>query len=161
MKHIDHLPRLRRCVAITQYRGLTLIEIIIGLLLAISCIIGITAIYAQQQHSLRKSGLHATAEDLSQQMAALIRNEKDKSASFETGLGHACNIAQSIPDVENEVACWQDDVARELSNGSARIMLDNSTTPAQYVITISWTDPRSGTASYVQRVATSDQASNR
>ncbi len=133
-------------------RGLTLIETIIGLLLMAGCVIGIAAIYAQHEHSLHGGYLHATAAELSERMAALIRNEKDKSASFETGLGHACNSSQSIPDVENEVACWQDDVARELSNGTARITLDGSTVPAQYIITISWTDPRTGTASYVQRV---------
>jgi hypothetical protein len=117
-----------------------------------SCVIGIAAIYAQRNHGLRGGKLHAIAAQLSDHMAALIRSEKGQNAVFETGLGHSCNVSQSLPDIDNEVACWQDDVARDLSNGSARIVLDNSTVPAQYIITISWTDPRSGTASYVQRV---------
>jgi len=117
-----------------------------------SCFFGIAAIYAQHDHRPSGGGLHATAAELGEQMASIVRNEKDASTNFETGLGHTCNSAQAIPDVDNEVACWQDDVARALSNGAARIVLDSSTVPAQYVITISWTDPRAGTASYVQRV---------
>ena len=140
-------------------KKLTLIEVIIGALLMATCVIVIAAIYAQRTHDLRGGKLHATAAELSDQMATLIRGEKNNSAIFETGLGHACNVAQALPDIENEVACWQEDVARELSNGSARIVLDNSTVPAQYIITISWTDPRSGTASYVQRVSVPDVAS--
>ena len=129
----------------------SLIEAIIGLVLMASCFFGIAAIYAQRDHRIGGS-LHATAAGLSDQMAAIIRNETDTAANFETGLGHTCNSAQSIPDVDNEVACWQDDVARELSNGNARIVLDTSIVPPQYIITISWTDARTGTASYVQRV---------
>lgn len=134
-------------------RKLTMGQIVGGLTLLAVCTIGIAAIYARHNHSLRGGRLHATAAELSDQMAAMIRDPKNAAASFETGLGHTCNTAQSIPDVENDVACWQDDVAHELSNGSARIVLDTSTVPAQYIITISWTDPRTGTASYVQRVS--------
>jgi len=133
-------------------RKVTLVEAVIGLLLMASCVMGIIAIYSRHNQNLRGGSLHATAAQLSDQMVLLIRDRNNAGASFETGLGHTCNTAQSIPDVENEVACWQDDVAHELSNGNARIVLDTSTVPSQYVITISWTDPRSGTASYVQRV---------
>ncbi|MES1196936.1 MAG: hypothetical protein ABUL58_08325 [Steroidobacter sp.] len=153
MKYID---RIRQLIVTRRQSSkghrLSLIEIIIGLVLMSSCFFGIAAIYAQHDHRLGGGGPHATAAELSEQMAGIIRNEKDASASFETGLGHTCNNAESIPDIDNEVACWQDDVAKGLSNGNARIVLDNSTVPAQYVITISWTDPRTGTASYVQRV---------
>lgn len=127
----------------------------IGLSSMAICTIGIGAIYARHNDSLRGGRLHATAAQLSDQMAIMIRDKKNADASFETGLGHVCNTAQSIPDVENDVACWQDEVAHELSNGNARIVLDTSTVPPQYVITISWTDPRTGTASYVQRVSIS------
>ncbi len=136
-----------------KMRGLTLIEVIIGLLLLASCGIGVAAIYAQQEHSLRGGRLHAVAAKLSDNIAVLIHREHDRSVNFETGLGHTCNNSQSLHDSENEIACWQEDVARKLPNGSARITLDSNTAPPQYIITISWTDPRTGTASYVQRVA--------
>jgi hypothetical protein len=134
-------------------RRFSFIEMTIGLILFASIIFGIATMYSKRKHGLGAGSLHATAADLSDQMVRLIQEEKDKAVSFETGLGHTCNVDQAIPDVENEVACWQDDVAHALSNGSARIVLDSSTVPSQYVITISWTDPRAGTASYVQRVA--------
>jgi len=145
-------------VAAPRARKLTVGQTVMGLLSMALCVAGIGAIYAKHNDALRGGRLHATAAQLSNQMALMISDRKNAGATFETGLGHACNTAQSIPDVENDVACWQDDVAHELSNGSARIVLDTSTVPAQYVITISWTDPRTGTASYVQRVTAASPA---
>jgi len=136
-------------------RRLSFIELTIGMILIVSIIVGIATMYSKRKHNLGGGSLHATAAELSDQMVRMIQQEKDNTASFETGLGHSCNTDQAIPDVDNEVACWQDDVAHALSNGTARIVLDSSTVPAQYVITISWTDPRAGTASYVKRVMVS------
>ena len=135
-----------------RYQGLTLIEVIIGLLLIASCIIGIAAIYAQHEHSLRGGTSHHVAARLSDEMASLIQRQPDTSTNYETGLGHTCDATQDINNTANEVACWQDKVARELSNGTALITLDSNSIPENYVITISWTDQYIGTASYVRRV---------
>jgi len=148
----ENIPPSAPAVKASHARKLTAGQIVIGLSSMAICTLGIGAIYARHNDSLRGGRLHATAAQLSDQMVAMIRDKKNADTSFETGLGHTCNTAQSIPDVENDVACWQDEVAHELSNGNARIVLDTSTVPSQYVITISWTDPRTGTASYVQRI---------
>jgi hypothetical protein len=148
----QHHPHRHRA---WQWQGLALTEIIAGILLLASCVVGVAAIYAQQQHSLRGGKLHTVAAELGNEIAEMIRNEHDPSASFETGVGRICDAtkpAGKTAEIDNQVACWQDKVARELSNGSARITLDTSTVPAQYVVTISWTDPRTGTASYVRRI---------
>lgn len=143
-----HLPILP-----ARQRGLTLVETIVAILIVASCVIGIAAIYAQQQNIARGGHLHARAVELTQQMAAQIRENNSSKSNFETVLGATCTPQQDKPgNATNMVACWQDAVEQELTNGSARISLDRNTVPAQYVIVVSWSEPRSGAASYVLRV---------
>jgi Tfp pilus assembly protein PilV len=136
------------------------IEIIIAVVVMSALLAALLALYRSGGVRMPGASAHSTAAEFSDRMADRIRQEKNPAAAFETGLGHACNTAQSIADVENDIACWQDEVSRELPNGSARIVLDDSTVPAYYVITISWTDSRSGTATYVQRVAVQNPKAN-
>lgn len=134
-------------------KKLSVIEIIIAVVVMGSLLATLLMLYRTNGMRMPGGSPHAQAAMFSDRMADLIREQKNSAAAFETGLGHTCNSAQAIADVENDVACWQDEVSRELPNGSARIVLDDTTVPSYYVITISWTDPRSGTATYVQRVA--------
>jgi Tfp pilus assembly protein PilV len=141
--------------------GVTLLDTIVALLLLASCTIGIAAIYAERQNIARGGRLHEQAVKLAQQMATTIRENSDGSTSFETALGATCDAKsnqtskssskKSKPNA-NAVACWQDNVEQDLTNGTATISLDRSSVPAQYVIIVSWSEPRSGTASYVMRV---------
>lgn len=128
-------------------------ETIVAVLLVASCVIGIAAIYAQRQNIARGGRLHARAVELAQQIATKITANTNVKNNFETALGATCNTKPSQADnATNLVACWQDTVEQELTDGSARVSLDRSTVPAQYVIVVSWSEPRSGTASYVLRV---------
>lgn len=140
--------------------GITLIEVVTALLLLASAVIGVAAIYAQQQNIARGSREHELAITLAREIAAHIRtgNEKD---NYETALGVNCNskLGKSNPSA-NLVACWQDKVQDELTDGSARISLDRSTVPPQYVIVVSWSEPRTGTASYVLRVSANTLTTN-
>lgn len=145
---MPHLPN-----PLKRQRGLTLVEIIVAALIVGSCVIGIAAIYAQRQNIARGGRLHTRAVELAQQIATQIRLDGNIKHNFETALGATCNTKPNHPDnVTNAVACWQDAVEQELTNGSARISLDRNTLPAQYVIVVSWSEPRTGTASYVLRV---------
>jgi Tfp pilus assembly protein PilV len=151
--------------------GITLLDTIVALLLIASCTIGIAAIYAERQNIARGGRLHEHAVKLAQQMANAIRDNKDGSTNFETTLGATCDDTsnqnksnQKKSDRSgkgsnkknnrgvNVVACWQDSVEQDLTNGTANISLDRTSLPAQYVIIVSWSEPRSGTASYVLRV---------
>ena len=136
-------------------------ETIVALLLIASITIGIAAIYAQRQNIARGGRLHARAVELAQQMATSIGENGDGKTNFETTLGATCNLSTSqasgttgkkTNSAVNAVACWQDTVEQELTNGTANISLDRSIVPAQYIIVVSWSEPRSGTASYVLRV---------
>jgi type II secretory pathway pseudopilin PulG len=138
---------------IAHQRGLTMVETIVAILLIASCAIGIAAIYAQRQNIARGGRLHERAVELAQEIAGHIRQDANIQNNFETTLGVTCNPEISASgNATNLVACWQDTVEQDLTNGSARIALDRNTVPAQYVIVVSWSEPRSGTASYVVRV---------
>ena len=52
-------PMLDASASPPQRKKLTLVEAIIGMVLMASCVIGITAIYAQRSHSLQGGKLHA------------------------------------------------------------------------------------------------------
>lgn len=150
--------------------GLTLVETIVAILLITSGVIGIAAIYAQQQNIARGGRLHQRATELAKQMAADIARESNPKLNFETTLGVTCSSEPVESDKKanqnesantaNLVACWQDAVEQELTNGAAYISLDRNTIPAQYVIIVSWSEPRSGAASYVLRVAQGSNATN-
>ena len=138
-----------------HYRfGFTLTEAVIAVLLLSSCAIGIAAIYAQHDKAVRGGKLHARAVVLANEMASYMRAERNPTASFETTLGVICDAKQKADNAANIVACWQDRVESDLTNGGAHISLDRSSIPPQYVIVVSWSEPRSGTASYVLRVPT-------
>ena len=148
-----------------RHQGVTLVEVVVALLLVASCTIGIATIYAQRQNIARGGRLHEHAIELAQQLAATIRDNSDGKRNFETRLGNTCKtppkestdklnaqLQANGSSAANTVACWQDRVEQELTNGSATISLDRNTVPAQYIIVVSWSEPRSGTASYVLRV---------
>jgi Tfp pilus assembly protein PilV len=144
-----------------QQSGVTLLDTIVALLLLASCTIGIAAIYAQRQNIARGGRLHEHAVKLAQQMATTIEENSDAATNFETTLGATCdeqpskatrNSKKKTNHAVNIVACWQDSVEQDLTNGTANISLDRTSVPAQYVIIVSWSEPRSGTASYVMRV---------
>lgn len=138
--------------------GLTLVEIIVAVLLLGSLGIGIAAIYAQHDKAVRGGKLHARAVELAKEMANYMRVENNPNTSFETTIGVTCDPRADTHNITNLVACWQNRVESDLTNGSAYISLDRSSIPPQYVIAVSWSEPRFGTASYVLRVPSSSAA---
>jgi Tfp pilus assembly protein PilV len=133
-----------------RQRGMSLIQGVLAVLLVASLVIGIATIYAGSENTARGGRLHRDAVELADRMAEQIRRG-DPHADFETRIGVTCSKTKDA--IEQAVACWQEQVATQLTNGSSGIALDTSTTPAEYVITVNWSEPRTGTASYVMRVA--------
>ena len=140
-------------------RGLTLVEGVLALLLLASLIIGIATLYAVSGKEKRGGQLHNQAVKLAKQMAAEIRSNQDARSDFETSIGATCSEKYPAKNsIAHDVACWQEQVGSQLTNGSSRISLDTSTVPAEYVIVVNWSEPRTGTASYVMRVAKPNSA---
>ena len=127
-------------------------SILVTLILA-SIVIGIASLFAQRQNLVHGSRSHERAVKLAQEIASQIQRDKSHKESYESILGASCETKSSKSKATTSVvACWQDKVEQQLTNGSARIWLDHTTLPAQYVIIVSWSEPRTGTASYVLRV---------
>lgn len=138
---------------ILKSSGITLRKNILIALFMTSCVIGIASLYAQRQNIVRGGRLHERAVQLAQEIAAKIRIDANIKHNYETILGANCDPKSSkTGNATAIVACWQDKVEQQLTNGSARIWLDHTTLPAQYVIIVSWSEPKTGTASYVLRV---------
>lgn len=150
------MPSTQQIQPNSKQSGLTLIEGIFAVLILSSCVIGVATLYTQRQNIVRGGRLHERAVQLAQEMAGQIRSDTNTRRNYETVLGANCDPKAAKPaSATSIVACWQDKVEQDLTNGSARISLDRTTLPAQYVIIVSWSEPRTGTASYVLRVAQS------
>jgi len=140
-----------------RQHAFTLLEAVLAVLIVISVGIGIAALYVRSDKANHGAQLHQQAVELVDSMAREIRLRGDTKGNFETRIGITC--AATAKDRDNErstighdVACWQEQVATQLANGSSRIELDTSVMPSVYVIEVSWSEPRTGTASYVVRV---------
>lgn len=143
---------------ITKVRcaGLTIVDLLVALLLLAPCILGIAALKAERVRKNDNSVAHDRAILLSGEAAKLITVEYLPGFRYETSAGLVCDsnlqAAQRERLAANAVACWQDKVANGLPNGSGAIALDSRARTPSYVVTISWSNPEAGTASYVARV---------
>ncbi len=144
-------------IKLRNHAGLTLIEAVLAILILASCIIGVATLYTRQENIARGGRLHERAVELARELAKQISDDSDSKHNYETVLGISCDTATTASTAENRVACWQDKVEQELTDGSARVSLDRTLLPAQYVIIVSWSEPRSGTASYVLRVTPAEK----
>ena len=131
--------------------GITLSESILVALLLVACAIGIGLLLTQVKNILGGGKLHTQAVQLANEIAEQIKNETNQN--YESTLGASCDgKTKQATTTSNKVACWQDKVQQQLSNGSSKIYLDRTIQPAQYVIIVSWSEPSTGTASYILRV---------
>ena len=131
--------------------GITLSESILVALLLVACAIGIGLLLTQVKNILGGGKLHTQAVQLANEIAEQIKNETNQN--YESTLGASCDgKTKQSTTTSNKVACWQDKVQQQLSNGSSKIYLDRTVQPAQYVIIVSWSEPSTGTASYILRV---------
>jgi type IV pilus modification protein PilV len=135
-------------------RGFTLAETAGALLILAVAVLGISALHLESKQINNTLELHDHAVSLAEQMAARIRSNTDPKARYETAVGVICKPSKL--DVAHaplmDVACWQLQVAEELPSGTGRISRDSETGPSLYTITVSWSEPERGTASYVARI---------
>lgn len=139
--------------------GFTFIDMLVALLLLGTCMIGIAALKATRVRSYEGSAQHDRAVALATEIGALIHSQRNTSIKYQTGIGVVCkpDMKSTQPErvADNELACWQDRVEAELPNGNASVVLDSKSSAPSYIVTISWSEPSIGTASYVRRIAVS------
>jgi type IV pilus assembly protein PilV len=141
---------------VNRARGFTIAEVFAALLVMAVGIIGIAALYSDQAQTNSDAQLQRQAATLAEHIAERIRETKEGHAGFATTIGVLCeqSRAPKLPQdiAAREAACWEDEVERQLPSGLGSITRDALTTPATYVIAVSWSAPGAGTASYVMRV---------
>jgi type IV pilus assembly protein PilV len=142
--------------ALHRSPGFTIVEMLAALLVMAVGIIGIAALYSDQVQTNPEAELHRQASALAEKIAERIRATQQGHAGFATTIGVLCDQgrAPKLPQdvAAREAACWEDEVERKLPSGLGTITRDTLTTPATYVIAVSWSAPNEGTASYVIRV---------
>lgn len=150
------IPMLLHKPPSSRPRGATLVEVLVALLILSVGLLGIAALYVDNLRNGRTGVLRTQASALAADMAERIRTNRLGGASFARVTGQRC---QDLPDTAsandvaaNEVACWQDEVANALPNGTGIVARDTTTLPATYTVTVSWSETGAGTASYVVRV---------
>jgi Tfp pilus assembly protein PilV len=135
--------------------GFTLAETAGALLMLAVAILGIAALHLENRQIHDTLDLHDRAIALAIEMSGKISANKDAKARYETAVGIVCPPeqlrARNTP--LQEVACWQDKVAAQLPSGTGRIGRESNAGQLDYTITVSWSQPGAGTASFVARLA--------
>jgi type IV pilus assembly protein PilV len=139
-----------------QQRGLTLTETATALVLLAIGVLCIATLYLERSQAAPAVLLHSKASRLAQEMMERIRARQTAQVHFENPVGVICNprLVDASPQAAatNDIACWQSKVAETLPNGSGAIAHDGQSRPPAYLITVSWSPPDRGTASYLLRV---------
>jgi len=140
----------------SRLRGATLVEVLVALLILSVGLLGIAALYVDNLRNGRTGVLRTQAAQLAADMAERVRANRAGGASFAQVTGRRCadlpSTASADEAAANEVACWQEEVARVLPNGTGLVGRDASTVPVTYTVTVSWSETGAGTASYIVRV---------
>jgi hypothetical protein len=123
-------------------------------LLAIG-VLCIATVYLERSQAAPAVLLHSKANRLAVEMSEHMRALQADQVHFENPVGVRCNaqLVDAPPQrvATNAIACWQDKVALTLPNGNGAIAHDNRTNERAYLITVSWSPPDRGTASYLLR----------
>jgi Tfp pilus assembly protein PilV len=140
--------------------GLTLTETLTALVLLAIGVLCIATLYMERSQAAPAVLLHSKANRLAQEMRERMHTPYAAPVHFENPVGVLCNprLVDVAPQAlaTNDIACWQSKVAETLPNGSGAIARDSQSLPPAYLITVSWSPPDRGTASYLLRVETTN-----
>jgi type IV pilus assembly protein PilV len=132
------------------------LEILVALIVIGVGVIGVAALYTEGVSNTANTDPRTIAAELAEGIAERIRSNSAGRSGYARVVGIVCNPKAKPKgadrQAEQEAACWEDRVEQRLPNGSGTITRDTATTPATYVVAVSWTVPNAGTASYVTRV---------
>jgi type IV pilus assembly protein PilV len=140
--------------------GFSLVEVLVALVILAIGMLGIASLYVESLRAGRSALLRSQAVILVSDMADRIRANPAGKAAYTKGeddtgtLNATCNAATagctSAQMAARDIALWQqvvddrnDDPAAgrlALPNGRGTIVVDTTTTPATYVVTVSWAE---------------------
>jgi len=131
---------------IRKWRGFTLIEVLIALVVMSVGMLGIAGLYVHSMQAGRTSIFHHHAVTLAGDVADRIRaNPRALVAYAGAGAnnncvsgGVNCTPAQMAA---NDIFLWAQQATDTLPTGTVVILFDNGPVPREYNITVSWTEP--------------------
>lgn len=152
---------LLRSLRSPHARGFTLVEGVAALLIVAIALIGIAALYMDSTDTARESHPRIRAAELAEQIAARIKANPAGRTGYASVVGVICDAAAKPKRAEDaaaiEAACWHERIAAELPSGMGSVTRDTSTSPPTYVVAVSWSPAEGGAASFVLRVAATDE----
>jgi type IV pilus modification protein PilV len=136
--------------------GFTFAEVLTAILVIGVGLIGIAALYSEGLQAELDTRPRAQAAQLAETIADRISTNPAGRIGYASVVGVVCTprvkTARPGSAAAQEAACWQDEIEQKLPNGTLAITRDLSTTPATYVVAVSWSSPGAGAATYVLRV---------
>jgi type IV pilus assembly protein PilV len=131
-------------------RGFSLVEVLIALIIMSVGMLGIASLYVQGMQAGRTSLFRHNAITLAGDVADRIRANRTAGITYETRPGADNNcIAGGIDCTADEMAeqdvfVWLQQADDTLPNGDVVVDFDDTVTPPEYEITVTWNDPGPG-----------------
>ena len=126
--------------------GFSLVEVLVALVIVSVGMLGVAGLYVHGMQAGRTAMFSHQAVTLAGDVADRIRaNPRAGAAYTGDGADNSC-VAGGIDCDEaqmaaNDILIWRDQASSFLPNGSVTIGFNDGVTPAQYQITIGWTEP--------------------
>lgn len=137
-------------------RGFTIMELLVALLVIAVGIIGVAALYTDAAEKNAELNLQARAAALAEEMAKRIEEDAAGRVGYVGSMGVICkpdaSFSSPLDAAANAAACWEDRVEEALPSGLGTITRDTSSSPVTYIVSVSWSAPQKGAASYVIQV---------
>ena len=128
-------------------RGFSLIEVLIALIIMSVGMLGIAGLYVQSMQAGRTSMLRHNAVTLAGDVADRIRSNPRAGIAYADadGADSGCvNGTVNCTELEmaaHDIFLWQDQATETMPNGLVTITVDDSVSPSNYTIEVSWDEP--------------------
>ena len=129
-----------------QNKGFSLVEVLVALVVVSVGMLGVAGLYVHGMQAGRTAMFSHHAVTLAGDVADRIRANPRAGVAY-TGDGADNNCVAGGVDCDeaqmaaNDIFVWEEQAREFLPNGTVTIAFDGGVTPAEYEITVGWTEP--------------------
>ncbi len=126
--------------------GFSLVEVLVALVIVSVGMLGVAGLYVHGMQAGRTAMFSHQAVTLAGDVADRIRANPRAGVAY-AGVGANNNCVVGGVDCDetqmaaNDIFIWQDQARNFLPNGTVTIVFNGGVTPAEYQITVGWTEP--------------------
>ena len=130
----------------THYRGFSLVEVLIALIIMSVGMLGIAGLYVHSMQAGRTSLFRHQAVTLAGDIADRIRANPTAGVAYAAATGTNNNCVDGTADctptemAANDIFVWKDQADGSLPGGDVAVTFNNAVTPNTYQIQITWTE---------------------